>query len=144
MSTLITRPVSGSTPPAEPGSGRPLAVTAALAGVGAALVGLVVCMSVALTGWFLADAGAHGDTTDALGVGVVAWLTGHGAHLAVSGTPMGMTPLGLTAVLVLTGFRAGRRRGGQDADHHSDHQVGTGEGGHPGREGAVLGERRPR
>jgi hypothetical protein len=108
MSTLITRPVPGSTPPAEPGAGRPLAVTAAVAGVGAASVGLVVCMSVALTGWFLADAGAHGNTTDALRVGVIAWLSGHGAHLVVSGTPMGMTPLGLTAVLVLTSFRAGR------------------------------------
>ena len=108
MSSLITRPVPASTRPAETQPGRPLAVTAALAGVGAAAVGLAVCMSVALTGWFLADAGAHGNTTDALRVGVVAWLAGHGAHLVVAGTPMGLTPLALTAVLLLTAFRAGR------------------------------------
>jgi hypothetical protein len=108
MSSLITRPTPGSTRPPEADPGRPLAVTAAVAGVGAALVGLVVCMSVALTGWVLADAGAHGDTTDALRVGVVAWLAGHGAHLVASGTPIGLTPLALTAVLLLTAFRAGR------------------------------------
>jgi hypothetical protein len=108
MSALITRPAPGSARPAEPGPGRPLAVTAALAGVGAAVIGMVVCMSVALAGWFLADAGAHGDTTDALRVGVVAWLAGHGAHVSLSGTPLGITPLALTAVLVLTAFRSAR------------------------------------
>lgn len=112
MSTLTTRPSAGvprgSARPGEDGSGRPLATTAALAGAAAALIGLVVCMSVALTGWFLADAGAHGDTTDALRVGAVAWLAGHGSHLVLSGTPLGVTPLAITMMVALTAFRAGR------------------------------------
>jgi hypothetical protein len=112
MSTLTTRPSAGvprgSARPGDDGAGRPLATTAALAGTAAALTGLVVCMSVALTGWFLADAGAHGDTTDALGVGAVAWLAGHGSHLVLSGTELGVTPLAVTMILVLTAFRGGR------------------------------------
>lgn len=108
MSSLLTRPTTGSSRPEEPDAGRSLAVGAALAGAVAALVGLVVCMSVALTGWFLADAGAHGDTTDALRVGADAWLAGHGSHLVISGAPLGVTPLAITMILVLTAFRAGR------------------------------------
>jgi hypothetical protein len=106
--SLITRPTTRPARPDQPEPGRPLGLTAALAGVAAAAIGLVLCMSVALTGWFLADAGAHGDTTDALGVGAVAWLTGHGSRLVVSGTPMGVTPLAVTMALLLTAFRTGR------------------------------------
>jgi len=111
MSTLITRPTTGASRPEESGTGRPLVAGAALAGTAAALIGLVVCMSVALTGWFLADAGAHGDTTDALRVGADAWLAGHGSHLLLSGVPLGVTPLAVTMILVLTAFRAGRWAG---------------------------------
>jgi hypothetical protein len=107
MSTLISRPAATSSRP-EPDTGRPLATGAALAGATAAAIGLVVCMSVALTGWFLADAGAHGDTTDALRVGAVAWLAGHGSHLVLSGVPLGITPLTITMIVALTAFRAGR------------------------------------
>jgi hypothetical protein len=108
--SLITRPSrpAGTSRSDEPEPGRPLGLTAALAGVAAAAIGLVLCMSVALTGWFLADAGAHGDTTDALGVGAVAWLTGHGSRLLIAGTPMGVTPLAVTMALLLTAFRTGR------------------------------------
>lgn len=119
MSSLITRPAPGSSRPGEPEAGRALATDAAVAGAGAALVGLVVCMSVALTGWFLADAGAHGDTTDALRVGADAWLVGHGSHLVLSGVPLGVTPLAVTMILVLTAFRCGRwtaRRSTQAVD----------------------------
>jgi hypothetical protein len=115
MTILTTRPNVG-TGRAEPGDGRPLASRAGVAGATAALVGLVVCMSVALTGWFLADAGAHGDTTDALRVGADAWLAGHGSRLVVSGVPLGIAPLAVTMVLVLTAFRAGRWAGQRSAD----------------------------
>lgn len=108
MTTLITRATTGSSRTGEPDAGRPLASTAGLAGAAAALIGLVVCMSVALTGWFLADAGAHGETTDALRVGADAWLAGHGSHLVLSGVPLGVTPLAVTMILALTAFRAGR------------------------------------
>lgn len=95
---------------------RSLATNAVLAGAGAALITLTVCMAVAVTGWFLADAGAHGDTPDALRVGAVAWLVGHGSGLVLSGTPLGVVPLALTAVLVLGAFRAGRWAGRTSVD----------------------------
>ncbi len=107
MTLLSSRPV-GASRAEETGRSRSLPIAAALGGAGAAVVGLVVCMSVALTGWFLADAGAHGDTTDALRVGADAWLAGHGSHLVLSGVPLGITPLGVTMIVVLIAFRGGR------------------------------------
>jgi hypothetical protein len=97
--------------PATGTAARSLTSTGALAGAGAALLGLVLCMAVAITGWFLADAGAHGETTDALRVGADAWLMGHAAGLTFSGAPLGIVPLGLTAVLLLVAFRTGRWSG---------------------------------
>ena len=109
MSIVTTRPTTtGPSRPGEADEGRPLVTGAGLAGGAAALIGLVVCMSLALTGWFLADAGAHGTTTDALGVGADAWLAGHGSHLVLAGIPLGITPLALTMMVVLIAFRAGR------------------------------------
>ena len=120
MTILSGRPVTGSSRPEGPEAGRALATGAALAGAAAALIGLVVCMSVALTGWFLADAGAHGDTTDALRVGADAWLAGHGSRLAVSGVPLGVAPLAVTMILVLTAFRGGRWAGQRSASTDED------------------------
>lgn len=110
MRTAISldRPTTAAADGGEATPGRALATAAALAGAGAALIGLVVCMSVALTGWFLADAGSHGDTTDALRVGADTWLAGHGSRLELSGVPLGVTPLAVTMVLALTAFRAAR------------------------------------
>jgi hypothetical protein len=68
-------------------------------------------MAVAVLGWFLADAGAHGNTTDALRVGADAWLVGHGSHLTVNGLPLGIIPLALTMVFAVAAFRAGRWAG---------------------------------
>ena len=107
MTLLTTRPTTG-TGRGEPGDGRSLATRSGIAGAAAAAIGLVVCMSVALTGWFLADAGSHGDTTDALRVGADAWLAGHGSRLVVSGVPLGIAPLAVTMMLVLVAFRGGR------------------------------------
>src|SRR3954451_13151162 len=108
MSTVTTRPTTGPSRPGEAHAGRPLATGAALAGAAGALTGLVLCMSVALTGWFLADAGAHGDTTDALRVGADLWLAGHGSQVVLAAVPIGITPLALTMMVVLIAFRAGR------------------------------------
>lgn len=106
MSDLISRPGRGSVPPGSPG--RSLSTSAALGGGLAAAATLLVCLAVALIGWFLADAGAHGDTTDALRVGADAWLVGHGSHLELTGLPIGITPLAITVVLLLGAFRGGR------------------------------------
>lgn len=117
MTDLINRPSWASSPGDrrggangdKPASGpRPVSAAAAIGGLVAAVTTLAVCMSVGLTGWFLADAGAHGETTDALRVGADGWLLGHGSDLTVSGTPYGITPLAITMILVLAAFRAGR------------------------------------
>ena len=110
MTDLLTRTPPGSARNEAP-AGRPLTVSAALAGLVAAGSGLVVCLAVAVTGWFLADGGAHGDTRDALRVGADAWLLGHGSHLTYGGVTYTVVPLGLTALLAWVAFRAGRWAG---------------------------------
>ena len=107
MTDLLSRPAPGLGRTPEPAR-RPLGTAGAMAGASAAAVSLVICMAVAVIGWFLADAGAHGDTTDALRVGADGWLLGHGARLTAGTTPIGLAPLGLTLVLVAVAFRCGR------------------------------------
>ena len=109
---------------AEPG--RPLSATAAMAGAIAVAITLVLCMSLALTSWFLADAGAHGDTKDALRVGADAWLMGHGSHLVLTGLPLGIVPLALTMLLVLVAFRCGRWAGRNAYAVHDDRELAGG------------------
>jgi hypothetical protein len=123
MTELLSRPRTG-TDASEP-SPRPLPVAGAVAGATAVGVTLVICMAVAVIGWFLADAGAHGDTTDALRIGADAWLLGHGGHLTVAGTPVGITPLGLTAVLLVGAFRAGRWAADGAAPADDDRTLGV-------------------
>jgi hypothetical protein len=125
MTDLLNRPSSASSSrrpagrlssllfrrgPATPGEtpGRPLTVSAALAALGAAGTTMATCMGLAVIGWFLADAGAHGQTTDALRVGADAWLVGHGAQLTVSGVPLGIVPLTVTALIAMVLHRFGR------------------------------------
>ncbi|MGZ8737383.1 MAG: cell division protein PerM [Nocardioides sp.] len=93
---------------ADPATRRPLWLSAGFAGLvasGAVLVGL---MALGLVGWFASDAGAHGDTRDALRVGADAWLLGHGAHLRLDGATITVVPLGLSIFCVYVAFRLGR------------------------------------
>ncbi|HEY6932326.1 MAG TPA: DUF6350 family protein [Marmoricola sp.] len=132
MTDLLSRPSTrrtASRPSGATGAGstsRPLPVSAALAGAAAAGGTLVVCLAVALAGWFLADAGAHGQTTDALRVGADAWLLGLGAHLTLAGTPVGIVPLGLSLVLAVAAFRAGRWAGATSQPVDDDRALGLG------------------
>jgi hypothetical protein len=103
---------------------RPITVSAALAAVGSIATGLVVFMAVAVIGWFLADAGAHGQTTDALLVGTEAWLVGLGSGLSVGGVPLGIVPLALTGVIALIVFRWGRWAGETSAPVDDDRALG--------------------
>lgn len=108
MTDLLTR-----TAPRSPTttSTRRLLPPAVYAGAGAAAAGLLACMAVAVAGWFSADAGAHGQTTDALRIGTDAWLMGHGSHLVAGGLPVGIVPLALTVLAALLCFRFGRWAG---------------------------------
>ncbi|RNL78543.1 DUF6350 family protein [Nocardioides marmorisolisilvae] len=111
MSDDVTIRLRREPAPRTPEPGRPLSATAAMGGAMAVGITLVLCMSLALTAWFLADGGAHGNTKDALRVGSDAWLMGHGSHLTLTGLPLGLTPLALTMMLVLVAFRCGRWAG---------------------------------
>ncbi|MET0998393.1 MAG: DUF6350 family protein, partial [Marmoricola sp.] len=102
---------------------RPLAVSAALASLAAVATCLGAAMVVSVIGWFLADAGAHGETTDALGVGAAVWLVGHGSGLTVGGAPLGIVPLALTALIGLVVYRWGRWAGDTSAPVDDDRTV---------------------
>lgn len=134
MTDLLSRPSRASSPrqparhggPASPPGGsalRPLGVSAAVAGAVAALGPLLTCLGIAVLGWFLADAGAHGQTTDALRVGADGWLVAHGSGLSVAGVPLGVVPLGLTALVALVVHRCGRWAGEASAPVEDDTSV---------------------
>lgn len=124
MSDLISRPGRGAARPGDPG--RPLSTAAALGGALAAATTLAICLALALTAWFLADAGAHGNTTDALRAGADAWLIGHGSRLVLSGLPLGIVPLALTTVLAVAAFRSGRRSARNAAEVTDDRVLAGG------------------
>lgn len=92
--------------------GRPVALTAAVAGVVAPGLVLAGCMALALVAWYASDAGGHGTTRDALRVGTDAWLMAHGAHLhlaagAGAGVTLTALPLGVTLLSLFTAHRWG-------------------------------------
>ncbi|WP_209716326.1 DUF6350 family protein [Marmoricola sp. OAE513] len=122
MSDLTIRLPRGSG--SGEGSGRSLSTSAAIGGAVAGLVTLVVCMAVALTAWFLADAGAHGETTDALRAGADGWLVGHGSRFVLNGMPLGIVPLTVTMLLVLGAFRGGRWAAGRAEEPEGDRALG--------------------
>lgn len=124
MTDLLTRPRRTNADD-QP---RSLPVAAVFGGVAAVVIGVVMCMAVTLIGWFLADAGAHGSTTDAIGIGADAWLLGHGVTVDASAGPIGVMPLGLTALLLLIGFRCGRWAGAGAQRIEDDNQLLTGVG----------------
>src|SRR4051795_363523 len=89
---------------------RSPAVTAAGAGLASAAAVLLGCMAVGLVAWFASDAGAHGDTRDAIRVGADGWLLAQGSrlHLGAASATITVVPLGLT---LICGY--GARRLGQ-------------------------------
>ena len=96
---------------------RPLTLVAVLGGALAAAGPLLVCMAVALTGWFLTDAGGHGAPRDALRIGALGWLMAHGSGVHVQGTLVTVMPLGLTLVSAWATWRLGLRVGDAISGH---------------------------
>lgn len=91
---------------AEPSNGTHTTwVTAVVAGVSATAIGVGLTCFATLTWWFLADAGAHGSTTDAVAMGLVVWLLGLGASTTLAGVTIGVTPLFVTVVAFLVLLR---------------------------------------
>lgn len=99
---------------------KPLVPLALLGGAMAAASTLVVCLGAGVAGWFLTDAGAHGEPSDAMRVGALGWLMGHGSGVTVQGTPITVVPLGITLVLAWTIWRLGLRVGSSVSGHGPD------------------------
>ncbi|MDZ5621494.1 cell division protein PerM [Nocardioides bizhenqiangii] len=108
------------------GTRRPLVPTATLGGALAAAGPLLVCMAVAVVGWFLTDAGGHGTPSGALRVGALSWLAAHGSGVSIEGVRITAMPLGITLLCVWSAWRVGHRVGesisghGPDADRIAD------------------------
>ncbi|MAO82033.1 DUF6350 family protein [uncultured Nocardioides sp.] len=129
MTSLISRPTGPARPrrtDSRPRPRLPLAVVASAGGVLAALGPLAVCLVLGVVGWFLADAGSHGQPSDGLRVGATAWLMGHGSGVSVEGVRLTVVPLGVTLLAAWSTWRAGLRVGhlvsghGPDADGIED------------------------
>jgi hypothetical protein len=112
MTSLLTPPsarlvgATGSPPR------RPLAISAAAAGLASPATALLLLWAVGLVGWFAADGGGHGTTRSVLRVAGQGWLLAHGAHLTLAdGTVVTATPLGLTLACLLLAYRYGRWAG---------------------------------
>ena len=105
---------------------RPLVPTATIGGALAAAGPLLVCLAVAVVGWFLTDAGGHGTPSGALRVGALGWLVAHGSGVSVEGVRITAVPLGITLLCVWSTWRVGHRVGesvsghGPDADRIAD------------------------
>lgn len=99
---------------------RPLTLVAAAGGAVAAGVVLGGCLVLGVIGWFVSDAGAHGEPTDGLRAGATAWLMALGSGVHVHGVPVTAVPLGLTLLCALAAWRAGVRVGEAIADHGPD------------------------
>lgn len=90
---------------------RPLALSAALAGLAAPAIVLASLWAVGLVGWYAADGGTHGTTRSVLRVAADGWLLAHGAHLETGAVTLSASPLGLTLVCLFVTYRCGRRAG---------------------------------
>ncbi len=115
-----TRPRSDADLRRELATTRPLVPTATLGGVVAAGATLLVCLAVAVVGWFLTDAGGAGTPSGALRVGAHGWLVAHGSGVSVEGIRITAIPLGLTLVCAWAAWRIGHRVGESVSGHGPD------------------------
>ncbi|WP_141012624.1 cell division protein PerM [Nocardioides sambongensis] len=99
---------------------RPLVLTATVGGALAALGPLMVCLALGVVGWFLTDAGGHGQPSDALRVGAFGWLLAHGSGVVVDGVRITAIPLGITLGCAWATWRLGHRVGEAVSGHGPD------------------------
>ena len=120
MTALLTPPAATDASTRDARHRRPLVLTATLGGAMAAASTLVVCMAVGMVGWFLTDAGAHGQPRDGLRTGALGWLAAHGSGFHVQGVLVSAVPLGITLVCAWTTWRIAHRVGGAISGHGPD------------------------
>lgn len=114
MTELLTRPILRVKPTAEPPR-RPMAVSALVAGAGAAATGLLVSISLAVGTWFAGDTGSFGG---AVRVGAFGWLVSNGSGVEVGGVSLTAIPLGFLACWAYLLYRVGRWSGATSAVRH--------------------------
>ncbi len=115
---------AGQTPPPP----RPLALVALPGGAAAAAGPLLVCLAVGVVGWFLSDAGSHGEPRDGLRAAALGWLSAHGSGVRVDGVPVTAVPLGLSLLCAWVLWRVAVRVGGLVSGHGPDaHRIADGE-----------------
>ena len=117
MTSLLTAPARART---DLRDRRPLALVTLLAGACAALFPMLGCMGLAVVGWFLSDAGAHGEPRDALRVGALGWLLGHRSGVQIDQVAVTVVPLLVTLVCAWTVWRVGLRAGAAISGHGPD------------------------
>lgn len=128
MTSLLSAPARTSGPDVASRHRRPLVLLSTLGGVTAAGSVLTVCLGVAVTGWFLTDAGAHGAPRDSLRVGALGWLMAHGSGVQVDGVVVTVVPLLLTVLAGWVTWRIGHRVGDSVSGHGPDaDQIADGE-----------------
>jgi hypothetical protein len=99
---------SGGTRPVPSGTGRPLAVTGAIAACAAAGIGIAVLTLLVLVGWIAAPHAGPG-LTGVLRTAALLWLIGHHVGFTLPGVGrIGMLPLGLVLLPGGLLWRAGR------------------------------------
>ena len=114
--------------PSDPRHRRPLVLLATLGGVVAAGSVLLVCLAIGVLGWFVSDAGTHGEPRDALQVGALGWLMAHGSGVSVDGVAVTAVPLFLTLLCAWATWRVGLRVGDSISGHGPDaHAIADGE-----------------
>ncbi len=111
MTALLPRPILRVEPTAEPPAG-PLILAAWLVGLGAAGVGVLVCVAVSVATWFAAGAGSIGS---AIRVGALGWLLANGSGLQAGGVSIGAIPLGAGLLSAWVLYRGGRWAGRHSA-----------------------------
>jgi hypothetical protein len=109
--TDLLSPLSRTRAAAAEDAGRPLAGSAAIAGLAAPAVVLLGLWVVGLVGWYAADGGSHGTTRSVLRIAADGWLLAHGAHLSLGAVTVTASPLGLSLVCLLVTYRWGRWAG---------------------------------
>ena len=128
MTSLLSAPAPASAPGVASRHRRPLVLLSTLGGVAAAGSVLTVCLGLAVTGWFLTDAGAHGAPRDSLRIGALGWLMAHGSGVRVAGTVVTAVPLLLTLLAGWATWRIGQRVGDSVSGHGPDaDQIADGE-----------------
>lgn len=120
MTSLLIRPASRSGGPGDQRHRRPLVLVATAGGVVAAAAPLLVCLALGVVGWFLVDAGSHGEPHDGLRAGATAWLMAHGSGLQVGRVAVTVVPLGLTLLAAWCTWRVGVRVGDAVSGHGPD------------------------